>query len=101
MRNEKQRLSLYLKDEECEPFKKLKRTDHAVLLYLEKLAKGNDTCTASIPKIASACNISQRQVQISAGRLIALGLIRRVGYDFGNPDQAKRGTVYKILRRGK
>jgi DNA-binding Lrp family transcriptional regulator len=79
----------------------LKRTDQAVLMYLEELAKDNDTCTASIPKIARTCNISQRQVQISTGRLIALGLIRRVGYDFGNPDQAKRGTVYKILRRGK
>jgi predicted transcriptional regulator len=101
MGSEKQCLYLYLKDEGCEPFKKLKLTDQAVLIYLEELAKDNDTCTASIPKIASACNISQRQVQISAGRLITLGLIKRVGYDFGNPDQSKRGTVYKILRRSK
>lgn len=101
MENKKQDSSFLRKDKGCEPLKKLKRTDQAVLMYLEELAKDNDTCTASIPRIAGSCNISQRQVQISIGRLIIVGLIKRVGYDFGNPDQAKRGTVFKILRRVK
>lgn len=100
MGNKKQDSSPPRKDEGYKSFKKLKLTDQAVLVYLEELAKDNDTCTASIPRIASSCNISQRQVQISVGRLITVGLIKRVGYDFGNPDHAKRGTVFIILRRG-
>lgn len=76
----------------------LKQTDRAVVKYLNKLARGSDTCTASIPRIAKACDISERQVQVSVGRLISSGLLRRVGYDFGNPDKAKRGTVFKVLK---
>jgi hypothetical protein len=77
----------------------LKRTDRAVLKYLDEITKvgGRDTCTASIPKIASVCKISKRQVQIITKRLIQAGLIERVGYDFGNPDRTKRGTIYKLL----
>lgn len=79
----------------------LKRTDRAVLKYLERMARGNDgsTCTASIRKIAASCEISERQVQISTGRLIRAGVIKRVGHDFGNPDREKRGTVYRVLTR--
>lgn len=77
----------------------LKRTDKAALTYLKELAQlsDTDTCLTSNPKIASACNISTRQVQISIQRLIAAGYINRVGYDFINPDRTKRGTTYKIL----
>lgn len=77
----------------------LKTTDKAVLKHLQKLARSDDenTCTVSIPKIASACGISQRQVQISTNRLIKGGLLKRQGYDFSNPDRTKRGTVYKLL----
>lgn len=77
----------------------LKRTDKAVLTYLKELAQLSDTetCFTSNPKIASACDISTRQVQISIQRLIAAGYINRVGYDFINPDRAKRGTTYKTL----
>ena len=80
-------------------FASLKTTDKTVLKHLEKLARAGDenTCTVSIPKLASACGISQRQVQISANRLIEGGLLRREGYDFSNPDRTKRGTVYKLL----
>lgn len=80
-------------------FASLKTTDRAVLKHLQKLARAGDenTCTVSIPKISSACGISQRQVQISTNRLIKGGLLRREGYDFSNPDRTKRGTVYKLL----
>jgi DNA-binding Lrp family transcriptional regulator len=79
----------------------LKRTDKAVLKYLDEMTRPSDgeTCIASIPKIASACKISKRQVQISTKRLIEAGLIERVGYDFGNPDRTQRGTIYKLLIR--
>lgn len=77
----------------------LRLTDQTVLEYLDELTMNSngETCTASIPKIASACNISERQVQISTKRLIDAGLIKRIGYDFSNPDRVKRGTVYKVL----
>lgn len=75
-------------------------SDRAVLSYLHELARAanGDACTASIPKIALACDISERQVQLSTGRLIEAGLLIRVGYDFSNPDRTKRGTVYKVPR---
>jgi DNA-binding Lrp family transcriptional regulator len=79
----------------------LKRTDKAVLKYLDEITQPSDgrTCTVSIPKIANACKISERQVQISTKRLIEAGLIERLGYDFGNPDRTQRGTIYKLLIR--
>lgn len=77
----------------------LKRTDRAVLRYLERMARRNysSTCTSSIPKIARACEISTRQVQISVGRLIAARLVERMGYDLSNPEVGRRGTIYKVL----
>ncbi|MDT4953733.1 MAG: hypothetical protein QOJ02_1871 [Acidobacteriota bacterium] len=79
----------------------LKHSDKAVLKFLEDLTLlgGGDTCTASLPSIASACGISERQVQISTKRLIEAKAIKQVGYDLGNPDRTKRGTVYKVLIR--
>ena len=80
----------------------LKRTDRAVLKYLERMARRNhrSTCTSSLPKIAAACDISTRQVQISVGRLITARLVERVGYDLKNPVRGKRGTIYTDLRNG-
>jgi predicted transcriptional regulator len=77
----------------------LKNSDKAVLKYLYEMIHTSDgqICTASIPKIAVACGISERQVQISTRRLINAGLIERVGYDFNNPDRSKRGTIYKMM----
>lgn len=79
----------------------LTESDIAVLRYLNKLMRnsGGEACTASIPKIALACTISERQVQISTSRLIEAKLLARVGYDFGNPDKTKRGSIYKVLLR--
>lgn len=77
----------------------LKHTDVAVLKYLDELIRvgGEETCTISIPKIADACDISERQVQICTGRLIKAGLIERIGYDLSNTDRTKRGTIYRRL----
>jgi hypothetical protein len=77
----------------------LKPSDQAVFRYLAELQRaGNEeTCTSGIPTIAAACNISARQVQISARRLIKAGLLNRVGYDFGNIIRARRGTIYRVL----
>jgi hypothetical protein len=77
----------------------LRRTDLAVLSHLDASREqaGGDICTASIPSIHRACGVSPRQVQISVGRLTKAKLIRRVGYDFGNPDRNARGTIYKLL----
>jgi hypothetical protein len=75
----------------------LKQTDRAVLYYLDQLRKEDDTCTASLPAIATACDISERQVQISTGRLIKAGYLKRTGYDFGNTVRSRRGTNYRLL----
>jgi hypothetical protein len=79
----------------------LTQSDIAVLNYLDKLAREGrrDACTASIPRMADACGISERQVQISVKRLIDAELIERLGYDFSNANRAKRGTIYKVLLR--
>lgn len=79
-------------------YPELRSTDRAVLRHLlERVRAGNgETCTVSIPRIASACDISERQVQISTRRLIDARLIERLGYDFSNPDRSKRGTVYRV-----
>jgi hypothetical protein len=77
-----------------------KRTDCAVFSYLEHLCgeKGDRTCTVGFPAIAAACNVSERQAQISTGRLIKAGLLKRIGYDFGNVVRSRRGTKYKLLK---
>lgn len=76
----------------------LKSSDRAVLEYLREMAHSasGDMCTASIPNIAVGSGVSERQVQISSKRLIGAGLVRRMGYDFSNPDLTKRGTIYKV-----
>lgn len=81
-------------------YPELKASDRAVLRHLlERARAGNgETCTISIPRIASACDISERQVQISTRRLIEARLIERLGYDFSNPDRSKRGTLYRVHR---
>lgn len=81
-------------------YPQLKSSDRAVLRHLlDRVQAGNgETCTTSIPRIASACDISERQVQISTRRLIDAKLIERLGYDFSNPDRSKRGTVYRVQR---
>lgn len=75
----------------------LRKTDRAVLWYLNQLRKEDDTCTVSFPAIAVACSISERQAQISTSRLIEAELLKRISYDFGNIDRSRRGTKYRLL----
>lgn len=78
----------------------LRQTDNEVFSYLNKLCgeNGNRTCTISLPAIATACDISERQAQVSTGRLIKAGLLKRIGYDFGNAVRSQRGTKYRLLK---
>lgn len=78
----------------------LMRTDDEVFSYLNKLCRENEdrTCTVSLPAIANACDISERQAQVSTGRLIKAGLLKRTGYDFGNTIRSRRGTKYRLLK---
>lgn len=82
---------------------RLKRSDRAVLKYLRRLARKGDgeMCKASITQIASACEISPRQVTISTGRLAQAELIEPVKRDFHNSDPRQRGTVYRLLSQTK
>lgn len=74
-----------------------KRSDRDVYDYLKGKQAGGKAVVAGIPEIASSAGVSARQVQISIGRLIQVGLLERLGYDFGNADLSKRGTIYKVI----
>jgi hypothetical protein len=73
--------------------------DQTVLVRLYRLSRGfgSDTCRVSIPVLAKACNVSERQVRISVGRLEVRELVRRIEQDFGNKDRSLRGTTFLIL----
>jgi hypothetical protein len=73
--------------------------DQTVLVRLYRLSRGfnSDTCRVSVPTLAKACNVSERQVRKSVSKLEARELIQRVEQDFGNKDRALRGTIFRIL----
>jgi DNA-binding Lrp family transcriptional regulator len=73
--------------------------DQAVLWQLYRLTRGyhRATCTIGFPRLATRCNISPKQAQISIGRLEKRGLIRRNGSDFGNRNVAERGNIYEVF----
>jgi hypothetical protein len=73
--------------------------DQAVLVRIYRLSRGfnSDTCRVSVPTLAKACNVSERQVRKSVGKLEARELIQRVEQDFGNKDRSLRGTIFRIL----
>ena len=73
--------------------------DQALLLRLYRLARGfnSDTCRVSVPTLAKACNVSERQIRKSIVRLEGRGFIKRIEQDFGNKNLALRGTTFKIL----
>jgi hypothetical protein len=73
--------------------------DQAVLIRLYRLSRGfnSDMCRVSVPTLAKACNISERQVRKSVSKLETRELIQRVEQDFGNKDRALRGTIFRIL----
>ena len=73
--------------------------DQSVLIRLYRLARGfnSDTCRVSLPTLAKACNISERQTRKSIVRLEARQLVQRLEQDFGNKNIALRGTTFKLL----
>jgi Bacteriophage replication protein O len=73
--------------------------DQAVLIRLYRLSRGfnSDTCRVSVPTLAKACNVSERQVRKSVSKLEARELIQRIEQDFGNKNKALRGTIFRIL----
>jgi DNA-binding Lrp family transcriptional regulator len=73
--------------------------DQSVLIRLYRLARGfnSDTCRVSVPTLAKACNISERQTRKSIVRLERRELIQRIEQDFGNKNMALRGTTFKVL----
>jgi DNA-binding Lrp family transcriptional regulator len=73
--------------------------DQSVLIRLYRLARGfnSDTCRVSVPTLAKACNISERQTRKSIVRLEGRGLVQRIEQDFSNKNMALRGTTFKIL----
>jgi predicted AAA+ superfamily ATPase len=77
----------------------LKRSDKRVLHYLDRLRRSGDgeTCTASYPRIATACDVSERTAQNCISTLTQAGLIALVDRDFGNLDRSKRGNIYRLL----
>ncbi|MFL6335297.1 MAG: replication protein [Pyrinomonadaceae bacterium] len=73
--------------------------DQVVLIRLYRLSRGfsSDTCRVSVPTLAKACNVSERQVRKSVGKLEACELVERIEQDFGNKDKSLRGTIFRIL----
>jgi hypothetical protein len=73
--------------------------DQVVLMRLYRLSRGfsSDTCRVSVPTLANACNISERQVRKSISKLENRELVQRIEQDFGNQDKALRGTIFRIL----
>jgi DNA-binding Lrp family transcriptional regulator len=73
--------------------------DQSVLIRLYRLARGfnSDTCRVSVPTLAKACNISERQTRKSIIRLEERELIQRIEQDFGNKNMALRGTIFRVL----
>jgi hypothetical protein len=73
--------------------------DQVVLVRLYRLSRGfsSDTCRVSVPTLAKACNISERQARKSISKLEDRELVQRIEQDFGNKDKALRGTIFRML----
>ncbi|MBA3765528.1 MAG: replication protein [Acidobacteria bacterium] len=74
--------------------------DQSLLIRLYRLTRGfnKDTCRVSVPTLAKACNISERQIRKSIIKLEGRGFIQRVGQDFGNKDLALRGMFIPLCK---
>lgn len=70
-----------------------------VLLRLYRLSAGfnSDTCRVSIPRLASACNISGTQLRVFLRDLEERKLIRRVSVDLAHKIQSERGITFQVL----
>ena len=77
----------------------LKPGCQVVLMRLYRLSAGfgSDTCHVSLPKLSSACNISETQIRIFLRDLEQRKLIRRLSVDLSNKIQSERGITFQIL----
>jgi hypothetical protein len=77
----------------------LKPGCQVVLMRLYRLSAGfgSNTCHVSLPKLASACNISETQIRIFLRDLEQRKLIKRLSIDLANKIQSERGITFEIL----
>jgi hypothetical protein len=77
----------------------LKPGCQVVLMRLYRLSAGfgSNTCHVSLPKLASACNISETQIRIFLRDLEHRKLIKRLRVDLTNKIQSDRGITFEVL----
>jgi hypothetical protein len=77
----------------------LKPGCQVVLMRLYRLSAGfgSDTCHVSLPKLSSACNISETQIRIFLRDLEQRKFIKRLSVDLSNKIQSERGITFQIL----
>ncbi|HEY6187319.1 MAG TPA: hypothetical protein VIW80_06565 [Pyrinomonadaceae bacterium] len=77
----------------------LKPGCQVVLMRLYRLSAGfgSNTCHVSLPKLSSACNISETQIRIFLRDLEQRKLIKRLSVDLANKIQSERGITFEVL----
>jgi len=77
----------------------LKPGSQIVLMRLYRLSAGfgTSTCHVSIPKLSSACNISETQIRIFLRDLETRKLIKRLSVDLTNKNQSERGITFEVF----
>jgi hypothetical protein len=77
----------------------LKPGCQVVLMRLYRLSAGfgSNTCHVSLPKLASACNISETQIRIFLRDLEQRKFIKRLSVDLANKIQSERGITFEVL----
>jgi hypothetical protein len=77
----------------------LKPGCQVVLMRLYRLSAGfgSNTCHVSLPKLASACNISETQIRIFLRHLEQRKLIKRLSVDLANKVQSERGITFEVF----
>jgi hypothetical protein len=76
----------------------LKSSEAIVLLRLYALSHGfqKKTCTVSLDKLASGCNLSRTQTRVCVRNLERKGHIKSLGIDNINSDKALRGFHFEV-----
>jgi len=76
----------------------LKSSEAIVLLRLYALSHGfqKNTCTVSLDKLASGCNLSRTQTRVCVRNLERKGHIKSLGIDNINSDKALRGFHFEV-----
>jgi hypothetical protein len=77
----------------------LKPGCQVVLMRLYRLSAGfgSNTCHVSLPKLASACNISETQIRVLLRDLEQRKFIKRLSVDLANKIQSERGITFEVL----